>query len=80
MLTLETVEYTRSRISLQLKLLAIRQADNKRDFEEAVAAGRWSQVAGLDGVGTGLLMAESLLRDELKELERFAQAVVAAKS
>lgn len=80
MMTIETIEYTKNRIELQRKLIKLRQDDYKRTFDEAVAAHRWSQVAGLDGIVTGLMMADNLLRDELRELEHFSQVVVAVKS
>ena len=56
----------KSTLRLTLKLLELRIRDNERNFQEAVAEERWSQVSGLHGIGTGLLMAKRVVEDEFK--------------
>lgn len=56
-------------------MLDLRISTNEREFNEAVAQGRWSHVSGLHGIGTGLLMAKRLLDDEFKSLRSNAAHV-----
>ena len=53
-----------------LSLVRRRMQDSDKELAEAVAAQRWSEVAGLNGIGTGLAMAEKTIRDELLSLQR----------
>ena len=57
---------TPKRIDFMLKLLARRRADFERERDMAVAVARWSQVAGNDGIATGIYIAEMMLLDEFK--------------
>lgn len=45
----------------------IKDADKWRD--ESVATGKWSQISGYDGIGTGLRMALFDINDEIKRLQ-----------
>lgn len=58
-------------------LLDLRISTNEREFNDAVAQGRWSQVSGLHGIGTGLLMAKRLFEDEFKALRSNAPSTPA---
>lgn len=57
-----------SAFHLTLKLIEMRRKDTQKQFEEALVQQRWSQVAGLDGIGTGLMMAEKIVREEMLSL------------
>lgn len=58
-------------------LLDLRIADNDKEFRAARDGERWSQVAGLHGIGTGLLIARRLIEDEFKSLRTNAAASAA---
>lgn len=53
-----------------LGLLALRKEQYAADKQTAIREQRWSQVPGLDGILTGLVMAEAILRDEISQLNR----------
>lgn len=48
--------------------LALKKEQYAADKMTAIREQRWSLVPGLDGILTGLLMAESVLRDEIRHL------------
>lgn len=74
--TVETIEYAIARTESQIRLNKFRQQMAQEDFDREHAAGHWSQLSGRDGIVTGLIIAESLLRDDLKELQRIKLAVI----
>ena len=49
-------------------LIEIRIKDADKEFKSAVQEQRWSNVSGWHGIGTGLLMAQNIVREELNEL------------
>lgn len=56
-------------LGMLLSLVVMRRKDYDKQRDEAIQQQRWSQVAGLDGIGTGLLMAEKLIKEEIKEAQ-----------
>ena len=57
---------TKTSLEMVLALIRERRKARQAEFEQAVECGRWSNVAGYDGIITGLLMAEKTVMDELK--------------
>ena len=57
---------------LRMALRLIRERKVRIDAQrtEAVENSRWSAVAGLDGMGTGLQLAANIVQEELEHLER----------
>lgn len=53
---------------VMLSLIDLRITCNDNEFNGAVANQRWSQVAGLHGVGTGLVLARKLIVEEFESL------------
>lgn len=53
------------RATTLLSVIRFRRKCYEKDLAEAVANQRWSQVAGLDGIITGLTLAERLVKDEM---------------
>lgn len=80
MVTIETIQYTKMRVQRLLHENLFYQEHHRKELADYVAQKRWSQVAGTDGIIIGLLRGEAALRQELKDLDKIAEAVVAAKS
>ncbi len=76
----ERLKAQQPHLHMALKLIEQRRkhADQQRD--DAVREQRWSQVAGFDGIGTGLLLAEKIVREEMQALERQLQAAGNSKT
>lgn len=53
------------RATTLLSVIRFRRKCYENDLAEAVANQRWSHVAGLDGIITGLTLAERLVKDEM---------------
>lgn len=53
-----------------MALFLIQQRRKRQDAErdEAIKDRRWSNVAGLDGISIGLILAESIILDEMKHM------------
>ena len=63
-------EVMNRRAAFVLGSLERRRKGIERDLDDALRYERWSRVAGLDGIRCGLLMAETLIRDEFKRKRR----------
>jgi hypothetical protein len=54
------------RAAFVIKLIERRRIQHEELRDEAVHAGKWSQVSGQDGIAVGLLIAEQIVRGEFE--------------
>lgn len=50
--------------SFLVRLMERREQDYLRSRDDAVAKGRWSQVAGYDGIAIGMQIAQGMVKHE----------------
>jgi hypothetical protein len=76
MITADSIMYAQQRLCDVLNNLQIRQRIMKAELETHLEARDLQSAASRQQMITGLVMAETLVRDELKELSRRFQNMV----
>jgi hypothetical protein len=80
MRTLEEVSFAESRVNGILRDIKFRQREQEGALQDLVASQNYTGAAAVQSRLVGLQMAETLIRDELKALDRIRTAVVETKS
>jgi hypothetical protein len=80
MRTLEEVSFAEDRIVAILRDISFRQREQMGAQDDLAASKNYTGAAAVQSRLIGLQMAETLIRDELKSLERIRLAVIATQS
>jgi hypothetical protein len=80
MRTLEEVSFAEDRIVAILRDISFRQREQMAHEDQFAQGKNYNEAASCRARVAGLMMAETLIRDELKSLERIRLAVIATQS
>lgn len=59
---------TKKTLKLVYELIEMHKQSADKEFQSAVDNQHWSQVSGWHGIGTGLLMAQKVIQEEMDAL------------
>lgn len=51
---------------ITMGLIQLRRTSIAREFDEALKSKEWSKLSGLDGIDVGLMIAEKIVKENVK--------------